>query len=1265
MPDGQWWGFGVYTTTHVSGDMRSPQICRNGRIWGQTVDGSSSTTLSGSKDSYGSYNCPTTNFCQNGLLQTWTAGYKCSVENLHEPEICHAGLLSAAGKDQCDKWIIGTFWPFLATVSPVKCSRGSVWRFNSQIGISTLCPAGAYCTYNTVTTRVNTSVIEHDYIPIYCNAGTYCLSGVFTPTIDSNNPRAGQSCIEGLYCPEGTDSASGLPCPEGNYWPSRSVEPIPTDVGYFASGGGDVQQEPCPQGTYSNITEAPSCITCPAGFECTCEATVVPVLWPAGTYKPLNADLIFWQSWPQGTWSNVTGLSDVNNCQECKPAIVCIVEGMTSLDQAIDCTEGYVCPNSRTTSFTMFDIPCPEGYYCGARTATEDQYRFCDDGLYCPTASTSTGRTQNRCLAGYFWPLGTAARLNSDGNFEEAYQIGAAYNFTNSDQYEKCATDSPLPSYLIETYINGGRQLRWPQGTTSSRGAHCISNCTIPSVSTVVASYNPINGSETSDGVVNGFGESSSNRRLNEDDSFFNDLYKYQLKPLHSAKIKIDFRDFPEGFNYDEHFKIDIRDGSNTSLTLPRYFTLDNNIADKNKRLEIRIHNMKNIDQNFTFSIKLLHGLFEPFRENFTQKVAVFLYRSDRAKLNSDNTYGFIISSTFLEGIKIPYNAPDVENDQSLFLDMTAKLGLLPTRSYNKDVYDTTYWQSRQITSAIMSWIPFFSNWEEYDNRILFYDLVEGNSQWNLPEPQTTKIVELIPVTGFTPVADKCNLNIQCRYDEVIGFGSGSSKRWYEIKEKQTVFLVTRDPITSGKFFSRSGGLETGFVNAISDADDSLVKAEIKPQASSGTPKNVKLKMLYYQMSKTQKRIVIATVELSNYEVVTTQDEATYTLNVEYRAMTFFELISNFQFSVFIYMLLFSMITIVLFITIIIVWVFKILIARRKKPPVIKFMHMARVTFGPPTIGVSISSITTAIVLLILAQDLTVFDDTAAGWKNQQEELSEAQKIADKRGRLGLQFIIVGFVCLFYGANTMILKPSTAKEKEIIECQKQQRIKEQIDASIGESQSSYYRQKEKLENKEDREEDIKTRSAISWKRKHFLVICMVITIGLLIKLKFSYTTIFSENIYTFLIVFMIMDIILEQLLSRVIMAETILVAPVLGAFVITEFITTMGAEDFYNFIVSYFIETSLVVSGRIYIGPAVERIEFYSQRFAIWLSLKFDFAEKIFRKFLEDSFLFRLNFKIWQSSITSIEIDKKKLVRVRRVYLVQLLFILHGYKHCS
>ncbi len=37
---------------------------------------------------------------------------------------------------------------------------------------------------------------------------------------------------------------------------------------------------------------------------------------------------------------------------------------------------------------------------------------------------------------------------------------------------------------------------------------------------------------------------------------------------------------------------------------------------------------------------------------------------------------------------------------------------------------------------------------------------------------------------------------------------------------------------------------------------------------------------------------------------------------------------------------------------------------------------------------------------------------------------------------------------------------------------------------------------------------------------------------------------------------------------------------------------TMGADDFQSFIISYFIETGLVVVSRTYIGPLVEYLEF-------------------------------------------------------------------------
>ena len=84
---------------------------------------------------------------------------------------------------------------------------------------------------------------------------------------------------------------------------------------------------------------------------------------------------------------------------------------------------------------------------------------------------------------------------------------------------------------------------------------------------------------------------------------------------------------------------------------------------------------------------------------------------------------------------------------------------------------------------------------------------------------------------------------------------------------------------------------------------------------------------------------------------------------------------------------------------------------------------------------------------------------------------------------------------------------------------------------------------------------------------------------------------FAANITTFLIMFVALDIFIEQLLTRLVMSEALLVTPVLGTFVITEFVMTMGAEDFRAFILSYFIETVICLVNRVYIGPLVEEAE--------------------------------------------------------------------------
>ena len=232
----------------------------------------------------------------------------------------------------------------------------------------------------------------------------------------------------------------------------------------------------------------------------------------------------------------------------------------------------------------MFSNPCPEGYYCGTGTSEIADYNFCDRGLYCPSASTSTGRTQNKCLSGFFCPLGTAAKLNSLGTFEYVYQIDSAYALEGTASYPQCTEDASLPQELIDLYIQNGTQLVCPEGTTSSRGAWCLGQCRSTSTSEIVDVFNPVNGSSTIDGEYNIAGEDTEyteRRMLNTNDALDVDPYEYFLDPLYSATIYIDFTELPAGFTYNQHFRVGIIDKDGIELTLPNYFTESNIMTKK------------------------------------------------------------------------------------------------------------------------------------------------------------------------------------------------------------------------------------------------------------------------------------------------------------------------------------------------------------------------------------------------------------------------------------------------------------------------------------------------------------------------------------------------------------------------------------------------------------------------------------------------------------------------------------------------------------
>lgn len=62
---------------------------------------------------------------------------------------------------------------------------------------------------------------------------------------------------------------------------------------------------------------------------------------------------------------------------------------------------------------------------------------------------------------------------------------------------------------------------------------------------------------------------------------------------------------------------------------------------------------------------------------------------------------------------------------------------------------------------------------------------------------------------------------------------------------------------------------------------------------------------------------------------------------------------------------------------------------------------------------------------------------------------------------------------------------------------------------------------------EEKEEDVRIREALDWKRRHFFISSLCVSLVLMVKLEFSYSTIFGLHIYMFLTVFAFVDVIME------------------------------------------------------------------------------------------------------------------------------------------
>ncbi|XP_044928344.1 SCO-spondin isoform X2 [Mustela putorius furo] len=241
------------------------------------------------------------------------------------------------------------------------------------------------------------------------------------------------SCPPGHFCGASGLTAPSGPCSPGYFCLERASSPIP--AGHSHQGGpcprghfcpsGTSHPQPCPPGSYSNLTGQASCFPCPAGYYCPENITTYsghPC--PAGFYCPRGTKYATQYPCPRGYYNPDPLTQSLDSCLPCPPGHYCGQENLTQASGP--CDAGWFCVSAAWTS-RPFDLDnytstnclcpatatggkCPSGSFCPEGTPEPIP---CLPGSFCATSGLST--PSGPCQAGYFCAEGAVSPAPEDG----------------------------------------------------------------------------------------------------------------------------------------------------------------------------------------------------------------------------------------------------------------------------------------------------------------------------------------------------------------------------------------------------------------------------------------------------------------------------------------------------------------------------------------------------------------------------------------------------------------------------------------------------------------------------------------------------------------------------------------------------------------------------------------------------------------------------------------------------------------------------------
>lgn len=272
-----------------------------------------------------------------------------------------------------------------------------------------------------------------------------------------------------------------------------------------------------------------------------------------------------------------------------------------------------------------------------------------------------------------------------------------------------------------------------------------------------------------------------------------------------------------------------------------------------------------------------------------------------------------------------------------------------------------------------------------------------------------------------------------------------------------------------------------------------------------------------------------------------------------------------------------------------IIWIINRMFTKMKKPPKFRMKILLKNIAYPPCVGIALAVIPILVVCAFIYvwwyafssntpltnPNSVSFEGVAGDWLD-QISLTQDRVTKYKKGRVGVSLVVAGVYLMVLGARLLV--PETLDPQYDDNAYKEM-------ATVSDDPFDIADDKEG----EKQEEENEFWEPRRWKQANLMLLTLSFMCVLLVIWEFSYSSMFTSNIYAFLVAFKVLRNVVEILIESFLF-EKLLVMPFVVVLSLSESMIAMGSADFLGFTLFYFVNLSFLLMERLYFAPLLRHL---------------------------------------------------------------------------